>query len=280
MYIRREARCSKRRRRVSLTGVVMLQNLDLNRPLAIVDLETTGLDPQKDRIVEIGVLKLVPGGDREQRSRRLNPGMPIPPAATAVHGITDADVAGAPRFEEVAGSLLALLDGCDFCGFNLKRFDLRVLHAEFVRAGRPLSMEGRSVIDAMEIFHRHEPRDLGAAVRFYLGREHADAHSAAADVEATAAILDAMLSRYTSLPRTVAGLHQQFVDPGCVDSDGFFARIEGQLRFAKGKYRGQPLEFVATTKPDYLEWMLRENLFGDTRAIVQEALAMVRNGKA
>jgi DNA polymerase-3 subunit epsilon len=251
----------------------MLEHLALDRALAVIDLETTGIDPQKDRIVEIGVLKLLPAGGREQLTRRINPGMPIPPGATAVHGISDADVAGAPRFEEIADALLALLDGCDFCGFNLKRFDLRVLHAEFARAGRTLSLEGRSVIDAMEIFHRYEPRDLGAAVRFYLGREHSGAHSASGDVQATAQVLDAMLARYAGLPRTVTGLHQHFVDPGCVDSDGFFARVGGQLRFAKGKYRGQPLDHVAATRPDYLEWMLRESLFGDTRAIVKEALA-------
>jgi DNA polymerase III subunit epsilon len=258
----------------------MLANLALERPLAVIDLETTGVDPQKDRIVEISVLKLLPGGGREQRTLRINPGIPIPSAATAIHGITDDDVGESPRFEEVAGSLLAFLNGCDFCGFNVKRFDLRLMHTEFARVGRPLCLEGRAVIDAMEIFHRHEPRDLGAAVRFYLGRKHDGAHSATADVEATAQVLDAMLSRYTALPRTVNELHQHFIDPGCVDSDGFFSRIGGQLRFAKGKYRGQPLESVAATKPDYLEWMLRESLFGDTRAIVQEALAKGRNGKA
>jgi DNA polymerase-3 subunit epsilon len=257
-------------------GGIMLENLALERPLAVIDLETTGIDPQKDRIVEIGILKLLPTGGREPFSRRINPGMPIPSGATAIHGISDADVAGALRFEEVADALLALLDGCDCCGFNLKRFDLRVLHAEFARAGRTLSLEGRSLIDAMEIFHRYEPRDLAAAVRFYLGREHNGAHSASDDVQATAQVLGAMLIRYTGLPRTVTGLHQHFIDPGCVDSDGFFARIGGELRFAKGKYRGQPLDHVAATKPDYLEWMLRESLFADTRAIVKDALARAR----
>jgi hypothetical protein len=115
----------------------MLRNITLARPLAIIDLETTGTNPQSDRIVEISILKLPPDGPPLQRTRRLNPGVPIPPAATAVHGITDADVADAPRFEQVAGALLAFLDGCDLCGFNLKRFDLQLLCQEFAQPGLP-----------------------------------------------------------------------------------------------------------------------------------------------
>jgi DNA polymerase-3 subunit epsilon len=257
----------------------MLNNLPLDRPLAVLDLETTGTDPQKDRIVEISVLKVLPDGRWEHRTRRLNPGMPIPAVATAIHGITDADVAGEPRFEQVAEGLLTFLDGCDLCGFNLKKFDLRVLYAEFTRAGRTLPLEGRAVIDAMEIFHRYEPRDLGAAVRFYLGREHDGAHSAAADVLATADVLDAMMARYADLPRNVARLHQHFVDPDRVDSSGFFVRVEGHFRFAMGKYRGQPLEVIAATKPDYLEWMLTQSFFEDTKKIVRDALATARAAK-
>src|SRR5690242_8632899 len=147
----------------------MLLNITLEKPLAVIDLETTGTDPQNDRIVEISILKILPDGRRRHRTRRLNPGIPIPPAATAVHGITDADVAGEPRFEQVAQGLLDFLDGCDLCGFNLKRFDLRVLYCEFARAGRRLPLEGRALVDPMEIFHRREPRDLNAAVRTYLG---------------------------------------------------------------------------------------------------------------
>jgi DNA polymerase-3 subunit epsilon len=139
--------------------------------------------------------------------------VPIPAAATAVHGITDGDVAGEPRFEQVADALLGFLDGCDLCGFNLKWFDLRVLYCEFNRAGRKLALEGRSLIDPMEIFHRYEPRVLAAAVRTYLGRDHEGGHSAAADVLATAEVLDAMVNRYADLPRTVASLHQHFADP-------------------------------------------------------------------
>jgi DNA polymerase-3 subunit epsilon len=143
----------------------MFKNLTLERPLAIFDLETTGTDPEVDRIVEISVLRIAPEGKGEQRTRRINPGMPIPAAATAVHGITDADVAREPRFEQVAGGLLAFLDGCDLCGFNVKRFDLRMLYREFTRAGLRLPLEDRAIVDPLEIFHAYERRDLTAAVR-------------------------------------------------------------------------------------------------------------------
>src|SRR5262245_27775718 len=131
----------------------MLSNLVLKRPLAFLDLETTGLNPWRDRIVEISVLRVQPSGDAAQRTRRINPGMAIPPEASAVHGITDSDVAGAPSFQEVAPALLRSLDGCDLCGYNLKRFDLRVLCAEFRRAGLELPLSGRVVIDLQEIYH-------------------------------------------------------------------------------------------------------------------------------
>jgi DNA polymerase-3 subunit epsilon len=251
----------------------MFKNLVLERSLAVIDLETTGTDVQTDRIVEIGILKVMPGGRRLRRVLRVNPGVPIPAAATEVHGITDEDVADAPRFAEVAADLLAFLDGCDLAGFNLKRFDLRLLHAECARAGLALPLAGRAIVDALEIFFAYEKRDLAAAVRFYCGREHEGAHAAGADMVATAEVLDAMLERYADLPRTAVGLHQHFKDPNAVDSGGCFVRVEGQVRFAFGKYRGQPLDGVARTKPDYLKWMLGQDFFDDAKAVVRQALA-------
>lgn len=255
-----------------MKGFPMIPNLTLRRPLAIFDLETTGIDTRTDRVVEISILKVWPQRRAEEHTRRLNPGIPIAPEATAIHGIADADVRDAPRFEEVADDLLDRLDGCDLCGFNLKRFDLPLLATEFRRAGRSFSLEGRALIDPQEIFHARERRDLTAAVRFYLGRDHEDAHSAVADVRATAAILDAMLTRYPDLRRDVEGLHVQFQDPRAVDPNGFFTRVGGEIRFAKGKHRGQPLAFIARTYPDYLEWMLAEDFFEDTKAIARDAL--------
>jgi DNA polymerase III subunit epsilon len=252
----------------------MLNNIVLEKPLAVIDLETTGVDVKTDRIVEISVLKIQPDGQRILRTRRLNPGIPIPAEATAIHGITDEDVAGEPRFEQLAGGLLSLLEGCDLCGFNLKRFDLRLLYSEFRRAGKTLSLEGRAIVDPMEIFHHFERRDLSAAVRMHLGREHEEAHSASADVVATVEVLDAMVLRYPGLPRSVAGLHEQFTDKDRLGSDGFFHRVQGEVRFVKGKHRGEALATVAATSRDYLEWMLNQDFFDDTKTLVRDALVV------
>jgi len=254
----------------------MLRNLRLHRPLAFLDLETTGTDPKVDLIVEISVLKVSPDGRSIGRTRRINPGIPIPAEATAVHGISDADVAGEPRFAQVAAGLIALLDDCDLCGFNIKRFDLRVLFAEFSRVGRELPMAGRSIIDPMEIFHSHERRDLSAAVRFYCGREHDGAHGAEADVTATAEVLDAMLDRYQSLPKTVDALHAAFPAPVPRDASGCFAEAEGRLLIQFGKHRGRLLDDVASLHPGYLEWMLGEPFTEDTKAIARSSLRRSR----
>ncbi len=254
----------------------MFKNLSLERPLAVLDLETTGTDPRTDRIVELSLLKVQPNGEHHLRTRRLNPGMPIPAEASAVHGITDALVAGEPNFRAIARDLLRHLEGCDLCGYNLKKFDLRVLYAEFQRAGLTLSLEGRAILDPMEIFHRREPRDLAAAVRRYLGREHEEGHTAAGDVRATAAVLDAMLDHYPDLPRKAGELHAHLADPRAADAAGVFRRIEGQLRFNVGQYRGQALEAVATNAPDYLEWMLRADFLEDAKNLIRAALPAAR----
>jgi DNA polymerase-3 subunit epsilon len=148
-----------------------------------------------------------------------------------------------------------------------------VLHEEFKRAGHVLSLEDRAIIDAMEIFHAKEPRDLAAAVRFYCQCEHKEAHAAAADVLATMRVLDAMLARYEDLPRTVTGLHQHFKDPNAVDSGGRFRRVGEQIQFTFGKHRGLALVSVARTDPDYLMWMLGQDFFDDTKEVVRKALA-------
>jgi DNA polymerase-3 subunit epsilon len=254
----------------------MLKEISLVRPLAFFDLETTGACPRASRIVEISVLVVPPSGEPLHRTRRLNPQVPIPEEAAAVHGITDADIAGAPTFRRVARSLLRLLEGCDLSGFNIRRFDLPLLREEFRRAGLEFPLEGRAVIDVMEAYHRREPRDLAAAVRFYLGREHDGAHSASADTVASAQLLGAMLARYPDLPRDVAGLAASLAGPGVVDSEGFFRRVGGEVRFVKGRgVRGLSVGAVAADPQlrGFLQWMLRQGLADDTKTVARQALA-------
>lgn len=174
-------------------------------------------------------------------------------------------MAAEPTFQEIADSLLKFLGGSDVCGFNLKRFDLPLLRREFARAGHSFDLNGRAIIDVMELYHRLEPRDLRAAVRFYLGREHQAGHSSLADALAAAEVLGAMVGRYPGLPRDVPGLHGLFDDGEAVDADGFFRRVESEVRFARGRHRGEPLAAVALTSPGYLGQMPGQDLFDDTR---------------
>jgi DNA polymerase III subunit epsilon len=248
---------------------------ELARPLAFLDLETTGLSIVSDRIVEIAVIRISPQGDVLEAVRRFNPGMPIPPEATAVHGIADADVAGEPPFAARARSLAELLDSCDLGGFNIRRFDLPVLLAEFRRVGVPFSVDGRRLIDAQVIFHREEPRDLSAAARFYLGREHQEAHTALGDIRTTAAVLAAQLQRYPGLPGDLDGLHAYCddVSPFQTEVDRWFHPRGKDLVFRRGKHRGETLKKVASEAPDYLRWMLgAEDMDGEVLKVVQDAL--------
>lgn len=246
-------------------------HLRLTRPLAVLDVETTGTSPKDDRIIEIAIVKFLPDGSRKRYHRRLNPGIPIPAAATAVHGMTDRDVVDCPPFAAIAPSLVRFLRDCDLAGFHVHRFDLVMLLAEFNRAGVPFPLGRRAVIDALQICHQHEPRDLAAAVRHYLGRDHDGAHGALADAYATAAILDAQLARYADLPRTVAELHAHMTE---VDLAGHFRRQDGRIIFAFGKYAGRPLEEVARRDEDYLYWMLDQDFLPDAKALVTQALAV------
>jgi DNA polymerase-3 subunit epsilon len=227
----------------------VFKNLILSRPMAIIDLETTGADVQKDRIVEVAAVKVFPDGRREARSQRVNPGIPIPEAATAVHRISDAHVADKPGF------------------------DLRVLIAEFDRVDQPFAFNDRKIVDPLEIFHNRERRDLTAALRFYCGRDHDGAHGASADVRATLDILDAMLDLYADLPRSVDELHDAFRDERAADLDGKLIRVDGRVTFNFGKYRGRTLKDVAQESPDYIRWMLGQSFLEDTKQILRESLA-------
>lgn len=251
-----------------------MRNLELDRPLAFFDLETTGTDPMRDKIVEIAVARIDPSGERQVRVRRINPERPIPPDATAVHGIRDEDVRDAPAFRQVARSFLEFLADADLAGFNIRRFDLPLLDREFRESGLDLALSGRRVVDAMTIFHRKEPRDLGAAVRFFLERDHEGAHGAESDVAATIDVLDAQLARYADLPRRVADLDAWCnpVPPGAMDRSGKFVLKDGEPIFAFGKQKGKPVREVARVQPDYLEWILKQDFPDDARAIVEEAL--------
>lgn len=251
-----------------------MKNLDLDRPIIFFDLETTGTDPASDRIIEISGLRVTPDGQRDAKTRLINPERPIPADATAIHKITDDDVRDAPPFRQIARSLLDWLDGADLAGFNVARFDAPLLDREFRDCGLDLALPSRRIVDAMVIFHRKERRDLTAAVRFYLDRDHEEAHSAEADVSATLEVLEAQLECYDDLPRTVDGLAQwsRAGRPGTIDPDGKFIWKNGEAVFAFGKHQGKPLKAVAQSTPDYLRWIVSSDFPEEAKQLVSEAL--------
>lgn len=248
----------------------MIQSLTLIRPLTGVDLESTGVDPRTDHIVEIAMVKVYPDQTMELFHRYVNPGVAIPEAASRVHGIVDADVVNMPSFREIAGELQQFLDGTDLAGFGLGAFDLPLLAAEFARVGRSFCVASRSVIDVLTIYWRHHPRDLASAVRAYLGRDHVNAHRAMSDVEVTLEILDRQVTLH-ELPVTPKHLHNAFVE---VDVSRRFRRNAHQdIVFAFGKHLGKRLQDVATSDPSYLAWMLKQPLLDDTRARIVDAIS-------
>ena len=253
-----------------------MSRLKLDRPVVFFDLETTGVDPKSDRIVEVSVLRVEPDGSRDSKTRRINPGRPIPAGASAVHGIYDADVADAPSFRQIAKGLFDLLEGADLAGFNVSRFDIPLLDREFQGCGFDMKVAERRVIDAMTIFHRMEPRDLSAATKFYLGKEHVGAHAAEADVAVTLEILEAQLERYDELPTEVAELDRWLrnLPDNAADSSGKFVEEGGKVMFNFGKFRGKPLADVARQSPDYLEWILGTDFPDDAKKLVRDALGI------
>lgn len=247
-------------------------NLQLKNPLIFFDLETTGVDAAKDRIVEVSMVKLMPDGSREVKTRRINPGVHIPEAASAVHHITDDDVKECPTFREVAKSLSAWMEGADLAGFNSNKFDIPVLAEEFLRAGVDIDLKRRKAVDVQNIFHKMEPRTLVAALKFYCGRELEDAHAAEADTLATLDVLEGQLERYgDALPHDVAGLAEYSTRDACVDFAGRVIYDEQKREvFAFGKHRGRAVEEVFRDDPSYYTWMMQGDFPEYTKKVITE----------
>ena len=242
-----------------MPGPVLEKLLSLDRPLVVFDTETTGTNPRLDRIVEIACVKVHPDGRREEWVRRFDPGMRIPAASTAVHRITDRDVAGLPRFGDCASELLAFLDGCDLAGYNMTGFDLPVLRNEFHRVGIVFDVTHRRLVDGQRIFFAREPRNLSAAARFYCEAEHGGAHGALADAVMTLRVIAGQLDRYADLPRSVAELHEQFcagIDQD-MDPEGRIRLINGEPTINFGRHRGRTLQALSREEPGVLKWILK-----------------------
>lgn len=245
--------------------------MDIKKPLVIFDLETTGTDISKDRIIQIGWIKIGVGGEVEEEENILvNPGIPISPAATAVHGITDSDVAGAPEFKEIARRIALSFDGADLGGFNIKRFDIPLLAEEMLRAGVPFSLEGRKVIDAFIIYQKMNPRNLAAAYKEYTGKDAEDAHDALADAKMTSEIIVRQIEAHGELEGTVDGAASYSSYGDELSMCGKFKLEEDGWKFTFGKHKNKRV----LDNEDYLGWMLGADFPEITKAHIKMMLGI------
>ena len=249
-------------------------SLKLDRPLVVFDIESTGTSPRKDRIIELAAIKVSPAGSEERKCWLLNPGIPIPPETTAIHGITDEIVKDCPTFADKANEIFEFFRDCDLSGFNADRFDIPCLAEEFARAGLNFAATARREVDVQRIYHKMEPRDLTAAVKFYLGRPHEGAHGAEADAAATLEVLKAQMEKYPALPKTSAEMDEYLVphDPLNADRNGMLRWKDGELTVNFGKKKGESLTKLMLNEPNYLRWLMKGDFDSEVRMIVKDLL--------
>jgi len=248
--------------------------LKLDKPLAVFDIESTGLNRKLDRLIDLALIKFWPDGRTESFTFRVNPERPIPPDATEIHGITNEMVKDCPTFQQVAPRVAEVLKDCDLAGYNILGYDIPLLSEEFTRAGLPFDMQGRRVLDAQRIFHKKVPRDLPAALAYYCGELHLDAHDAMADVQATVRVIEGQFERYADLPPDMEGL-DEFCNPrhpDWVDRTGKFKWVNGEVVVNFGKKQGTSLIEIARTDSGFLKWMLKGDFQPDAQEIAKNAL--------
>jgi DNA polymerase-3 subunit epsilon len=246
-------------------------NLNLKKPIAFIDLETTGINVTNDRIVELSVLKISPNGKEEWMTTRVNPEMPIPPKTTAIHGITDADVVNSPSFKEVGKNLATFLEGCDLAGYNAIKFDIPVLAEEFLRVNIDFNFQKRRYVDVQVIFHKKEQRTLAAAYQFYCKKELEGAHGSKADTAATFEVLKSQLDKYKDLENDVEKLADFSSFNSNVDFAGRIILDENGIEvFNFGKHKGKPVLKVFAEEPAYYSWMMNGEFPLYTKKVLTE----------
>lgn len=250
-------------------------NLNLTKPIVFVDLETTGTDFAKDRIVEIAAIKVMPDGAVTEKCDRVNPTVPIPAGASAIHGIYDADVKDCLTFKQLAPAYATLLADADLAGYNSNRFDFPFLVEEFLRAGVSFSVTGKKFVDVQRIFHNMERRNLEAAYKFYCGKPLEGAHGALADTRATFEVLKAQLDRYEELKNDVGFLHEFTKDGDFVDLGRKLYIDKGVAKFNFGKHKGVSVTEVFKKEPQYFDWIMKSDFpldFKEKLKAIKEAV--------
>jgi DNA polymerase-3 subunit epsilon len=247
--------------------------LALKRPIAFIDLETTGVSLSTDRIVEIAIIKLLPDNTRQVKRKLINPEMPIPQASSDIHGISDEMVKDAPTFKQAANEIKVFIDGCDLGGYNSNRFDIPILMEEFLRVGLEVDLSKRKMVDVQHIFYTMEPRTLSAAYKFFCNKELVDAHSAEADVSATIDVFMAQLGRYTQLGNSVESVLGVIGEEKIVDyARRFSFDDKGVEVFNFGKHKGRAVADVLKAEPQYYDWMMRGDFPLHTKQKLTEIL--------
>lgn len=244
--------------------------LQLQRPLAFIDLETTGINISTDKIIEIAVIKISPDGNKQVKRKLVNPQMPIPQGPSAVHGITDEMVKDAPTFKQIANEIKQFLEPCDLAGYNSNRFDIPMLVEEFLRAGIDFKMDGRKMVDVQKVFHLMEQRTLSAAYKFYCSKILEAAHSAEADAMATWEILCAQIERYPHIGATLDDICKFTGEEDIVDFSRRFVRVNGIEVFNFGKHKGKPVVEVLKIEPQYYDWMMKGDFSMHTKQKLTE----------
>lgn len=243
--------------------------LKLTRPICFFDLETTGIDVARDRIVEISILKVFPNGNKESRTWLVNPEMPIPPESSAIHGITDEKVKDEPTFKELSKAIYTMIKDSDLAGFNSDRFDIPVLAEEMLRSDIDFDMGSRVSVDVQTIFHKMEQRTLSAAYKFYCGKSLEDAHSAEADTIATYEVLKSQLDRYQELENDIKFLANFTTRRVTADFAGFISYDEDGVEvFSFGKHKGRKVEEVLEQEPGYFGWILNADFPRYTKKVL------------
>jgi len=251
----------------------ILEKLNLEKPLLIFDLETTGVVVNLDKVVELAYIKLYPDGKREEKTYKINPGIKIPQEAVDVHHITNEEAATFPYFKEYANELFEIFSDCYYGGFNVIGFDLPMIQKEFKEVGLNFQYTTDDIIDSKVIFHNQEKRDLTAAYKFYCDKDHIDAHSAMGDIVATEDILKAQLERYPEIldKEFLCSMHSQ-KDERYVDNERKFYWRDGEAYLNFGKHKGKSLKEVSQEEPGFLNWMLGADFGIEVKEIVNNAL--------
>ncbi|MCX6297756.1 MAG: 3'-5' exonuclease [Bacteroidetes bacterium] len=231
--------------------------LQLTRPIAFIDLETTGINITTDRIVEIAIVKILQDGEKQVKRKLINPLMPIPQSSSDIHGITDLMVKDAPSFKQVANEIKQFIEGADLGGYNSNRFDIPMLLEEFLRVGIDYTLEGKRLVDVQKVFHMMEQRTLGAAYKFYCQKTLEGAHGAEADATATWEVLEAQIERYPQIGDTVESIVKFTGEDDLVDLARRFVKDKGIEVFNFGKHKGKPVAQVLKEEPQYYDWMMK-----------------------